>query len=105
MTACPHPLCALIGGACSLATHRSRGCTPGLHARELAPAVLDEVRVLVAAIADEAPDRLAARVTAARRLAQLARAEAREDRNLVALVHADEPELGVALARLVRPRG
>ncbi len=32
-------LCALIGGPCSLATNRTRGCRPGLAARTVAPAV------------------------------------------------------------------
>ncbi len=93
-----HLLCEIIGGPCSLATHRSRGCRPNLTSKELAPRVLDEVRELLAVIdpgvrSDEVR-------AAAVRLAALVRREALDDRNLVGLVADDEPELGPALARL-----
>ena len=93
--ACEHPLCALIGGACSLVITRSRGCRPNVNSREVAPAVIDEVRGLLPAI--ETGDR-----DAAVRLAQIIRREALDDRNLVALVRADELEFADALIRLTR---
>lgn len=92
---CGHRLCALIGGACSLAARRSRGCTPGLTARSVAPEVYDEVRALVATIEQGGEVR-----DAAVQLAALVRREAREDRLLVILARTDEPELAPALARL-----
>jgi hypothetical protein len=59
VTSCRHPLCELIGEeACSIASGRSRGCTPGLAPRTIDPAVFDEVRALLAAI--ETGDRDAA---------------------------------------------
>lgn len=91
---CRHRLCEIIGGACSLAIHRSRGCRPGLWAKEVAPAVFDEVRALLAAI--DGGD-----AQAAVRLAQIARGEAREDRHLLAHARSDEPELAEPLARLL----
>lgn len=93
--ACGHPLCELIGGDCSLATRRSRGCTPGLAPKSVAPEVYDEVRALVAAIegAGDVCD-------AAIRLAALVRREAQDDRLLVVLARTDEPDLAPALARL-----
>ena len=91
---CGHRLCALIGEGCRIATGRSRGCTPGLTSKEIAPAVLDEVRSLLA-IVDE-PNR-----TAAIRLAAIIRHEAREDRNLLVHVRDEEPELAPALERLI----
>jgi hypothetical protein len=94
--ACGHPLCALIGGACSVAVARSRGCRPNLTAREVAPAVVDEVRRLVAAIGRDG-DR-----AAAVRLAQILRREALDDRNLVAIARADDLDFAAALADLVR---
>ena len=97
--ACSHPLCALIGGTCSLATNRSRGCRPGRWEKTTAAAVFDEVRALLPAI--EADARSAVGLAAAVRLAQLVRAEAREERNLLAQAREDEPELADALARLV----
>ena len=101
MTAiCGHLLCDIIGGSCSLTAGRSRGCTPGLTSKAIAPDVLDEVRVLVAAID---PEQRGERVHAAAvRLAQIIRREARDDRNMLALVGDDEPELAPALARLCR---
>jgi hypothetical protein len=99
---CGHLLCELIGGPCSLVTVRSRGCRPNLTSRDLAPAVLDEVRHLVGAIDPEArDDRVRA---AAVRLAALVRREALDDRNLIALVRDDEPELAPALVRLCERR-
>jgi hypothetical protein len=87
----------LIGGACSLATRRSRGCRPNVTSRELAPETLDEVRTLLARV--EARD-----IEAAIRLAALFRREALDDRNLIALIRDDDPELAPALARLcLRP--
>jgi len=97
---CGHPLCELIGGACSLATNRSRGCRPQLAARELAPEVLAEVRELLGAI--ERRER-----PAAVRLAQIIRREALDNRNLLALARDEDPELPAALAplcvRVTRP--
>lgn len=94
--ACGHPLCELIGGACSIATGRSRGCTPGLGSRTVAPEVLDEVRALLGAIDGDGP---AAR-DAAVRLAAIIRREARDDRLLLVHVRRDEPDLAPALERL-----
>jgi len=93
VTDCGHPLCELITGPCSLATGRSRGCTPGIAPKTVAPEVYDEVRTLLAAIAQR--DR-----PAAARLAEIVRREARDDRNLVVLARDDEPELAPELARL-----
>ena len=95
---CGHPLCTLIGGSCSLATGRSRGCTPALTPRTIAPEVFDEVRALLAVL-DEMPGDERAR-TAAIRLAEIVRREAHDDRNLVVLARDDEPDLAPALARL-----
>jgi hypothetical protein len=94
--ACGHPLCELIGGDCSLATRRSRGCTPGLGPKGIAPEVYDEVRVLVAAIEGGGADVRDAAI----RLAALVRREAQDDRLLVVLARSDEPDLAPALARL-----
>lgn len=95
---CGHLLCGLIGGACSLATGRSRGCRPGVFAREIAPEVFDEVRALLAVID---PDVRSEQVHAAAvRLAAIVRREAREDRHLIARARSDEPELVPALERL-----
>ena len=106
MTDCGHPLCALIGGPCSLATRRSRGCRPNLGSRHVAPELLDEVRALVAIIDPDIPDTRGERVRkAAARLAEIMRREALEDRSLLAYARLEEPELAPALARLcVRPR-
>lgn len=96
---CGHLLCELIEDrSCSLATGRSRGCTPGLTSRTVAPEVLDEVRGLLAVID---PTRRGEQVRAAAiRLAEIVRREARDDRNLVLLARDEEPELAPALARL-----
>jgi hypothetical protein len=96
--ACRHPICELIGdGACSIASGKSRGCTPGLAAKTIERAVFDEVRTLLAAIARGDRD-------AASRLGAIVRREAREDRNLLVQARDDEPELATELARLlVRP--
>lgn len=92
---CAHPLCELIGDAgCSIASGRSRGCTPGLAAKTIDPAVFDEVRALLARIATG--DR-----NAAVRLAAIVRREARDDRNVLAQARDDEPELAPELARLL----
>lgn len=98
MTDCGHPLCELIGGDCSLATRRSRGCTPGLASKSVAPEVFDEVRALVAVIDPDRPDERGRE--AAVRLAAIVRREARDDRLLVVLARDEEPELASALARL-----
>jgi hypothetical protein len=98
VSSCRHPICELVGGAaCSIATGRSRGCTPGVAAKTVATAVFDEVRVLVAAVALGERD-------AAIRLAAIVRREAREDRNLLAQAHDDEPELARQLAALLARR-
>jgi hypothetical protein len=57
-------------------------------------AVFEEVRKLVAAVAAGQRD-------AAVRLAAIVRREAREDRNLLAQVHDDDPELARQLAGLL----
>jgi hypothetical protein len=88
---CRHELCALIGGPCSVKITRSRGCRPNIVAREVAPAVIDEVRTLLAGL-----DR-----DGALRLAQIIRREALDDRNLVAIARADELDFAAALARLL----
>jgi hypothetical protein len=98
MTACGHPLCELIGGSCSLATGRSRGCRPGLASKTVEPDVFEEVRALVTAIDLEHPDERARE--AAVRLAAIIRREARDDRLLVVIARTDEPDLAPALARL-----
>lgn len=93
--ACTHALCGLIGGACSIAVQRSRGCRPGGWAKAVAPAVFDEVRALLAALGTEGAR------AAAVRLAQLIRAEALEERNLLAHAREDEPDLAALLAPLI----
>ena len=98
MADCGHPLCELIGGSCSLATGRSRGCTPGLASRTVAPEVFDEVRALVAVIEAGAGSEQVRE--AAVRLAAIVRREARDDRLLVVIARDEEPELAPALARL-----
>lgn len=99
---CRHPLCELIGGPCSLATHRSRGCRPSLAASKTSPEVFDEVRALLPTV--EHSDASEERRAAAIRLAALVRREALDNRNLVMLASDDEPDLGPALARLCRRR-
>jgi hypothetical protein len=98
MNACGHLLCELIDGSCSLASGRSRGCTPGLAPRNVAPEVFEEVRALLAVIDPEVRDERSR--AAAVRLAEIIRHEARDDRNLLALARTDEPELAPALAAL-----
>jgi len=98
MSDCGHPLCALIGGSCSLATRRSRGCTPGLTPRTVAAEVFDEVRELLARIEGDAPPE--DRRTAATRLAEIVRREALEDRLLLVIARDEEPDLAPALTRL-----
>ena len=98
MSSCRHPICTLIGeDACSIATGRTRGCTPALVAKTIGPPVLDEVRALLTAIATGDRD-------AAIRLAAIVRREAREDRNLLAHARDDEPELAAQLAELLLRR-
>jgi hypothetical protein len=94
MSSCRHRVCELIGdGECSIASGRSRGCTP-LAATPIDPAVFDELRGLLAAIA--AGDR-----DAAVKLAAIVRREAREDRNLLVHARDDAPELARPLAELL----
>ncbi len=95
MSSCRHPICELIGeAACSIASGRTRGCTPGLAAKTIDPCVLDEVRALLTAMATGDRD-------AAIRLAAIVRREAREDRNLLAHAREDDPDLAAQLAELV----
>lgn len=103
---CGHPLCALLGETCHLATGVSRGCRTGFHpARDLAPDVIAEVTALVATLAAPAAPAAPpspAELTAATRLAHLFRREARDERNLLVLARdgtLDEP-LAAALLRL-----
>ena len=98
MSSCRHPICKLIGeDACSIASGRMRGCTPGLTEKTIAPPVFDEVRALLPAIATGDRD-------AAIRLAAIVRREAREDRNLLAQARDDAPELAAQLAELLLRR-
>ena len=101
---CAHQLCDLIGGDCSIAINRSRGCRPGTWTKEVAPAVFDEVRILVTAIALDQRARTDGVRVAATRLAQIVRAEALEERNLLAHARDDEPELADLLAPLLARR-
>ena len=92
MSSCRHLICELIGeDECSIASGRTRGCTPGLAAKTIDPFVFDEVRALLTAIATGDRD-------AAIRLAAIVR---REDRNLLAQAREDEPELAAQLAELL----
>ena len=105
--ACRHPLCALIGGGCSLAAGVSRGCRAGPRPeRAIAPEVIDRVGALLVALdpARPAGPDGAARQAAAIELAQLIRREARADRNLLVLARTEElePELGARLEALCR---
>jgi hypothetical protein len=95
---CGHLLCELIGGSCSIATGRSRGCTPGLASKSVAPEIFEEVRALLAVL--EAGDRDERSRVAAVRLAELIRREARDDRHLLGHARMDEPDLAPALERL-----
>jgi len=98
MASCRHRICELIGDdACSIASGRSRGCTPTLSAKTIDPAVFDDVRSLLVSIARGDRD-------AAVRLAASVRREAREDRNLLAQTRQDEPELAAELAELLARR-
>jgi hypothetical protein len=101
MSRCGHPLCALVGGACSLATGRSRGCQAPRPAAPFEPALVEEVATLLAQLAPQAaaPEDQRAPAT---RLAFLFRREARGDRNLLALATDDElePELAARLTSL-----
>jgi hypothetical protein len=100
--ACTHRLCELIGGDCSLAITRSRGCRPGAWTSSVAPAVFEEVRALLAVIEPDAPTSCTeASRAAAARLAQIIRGEALEQRNLLAHARDDEPELAELLAPLL----
>jgi hypothetical protein len=96
---CTHRLCELIGGDCSIAINRSRGCHAGGWAKTVASNVLDEVRALLGAI--DARARTDGGRAAAVRLAQIVRAEALEERNLLAHARDDDPELAELLAPLV----
>ncbi|HEX4455960.1 MAG TPA: hypothetical protein VH143_34100 [Kofleriaceae bacterium] len=99
---CTHLLCELIGGDCSIAVQRSRGCHAAGWANTVGSEVLDEVRALLGVIEPRAgTDRGRA---AAVRLAQLVRAEALEERNLLAHAREDDPELADLLAPLVARR-
>lgn len=95
---CDHLLCELIDARCSLATHRSRGCRPNLNSKSIAPAVLDEVRALLATIDPDVRDERVR--VAAVRLAAIIRREELEDRHLLAQLRIEEPELAPSLARL-----
>jgi hypothetical protein len=98
MSSCRHPLCELIGESeCSIASGRTRGCTPRLGAKSTDPLVFDDVRALLAAIATGDVD-------AAIRLAAIVRREAREDRHLLAQARDEEPELAAQLAALLLRR-
>jgi hypothetical protein len=91
MSSCRHPICELIGdGACSIASGRTRGCTPA-PPKPIEPRRFDEARALLAAIATGDRD-------AAIRLAAIVR---REDRNLLAQARDDDPELAAQLAELL----
>ncbi len=103
MAVCGHLLCELIGGGCSLATRRSRGCRANVTSPDVAPEVFEEVRALLAAIEPSAIDDRGR--AAAIRLATIVRREALEDRHLVAIARSDEPDLAPALARLCVRRG
>jgi len=96
---CTHRLCDLIGGDCSLAISRSRGCRPARWTTAVASTVFDEVRALLAVIDPSA--RTEACHAAAVRLAQIIRTEALEERNLLAHARYDEPELAELLTPLI----
>ena len=93
---CGHPLCELIGGACSIAIQRSRGCRPNLTAREVAPEIFDELRALLPVVESDH--------ASAVRLAAIIRREALDGRQLLAHVRIEEPELAPALERLCARR-
>jgi hypothetical protein len=98
MADCGHPLCELIGGPCSIATGRSRGCTRAPVSRSVAPEVFEEVRALVAVIESGTGNERVRE--AAVRLAAIVRREARDDRLLVVIARDEEPDLAPALERL-----
>lgn len=95
---CRHLLCEIIDRPCSLATGRSRGCRPNLGSKIVAPDVVDEVRALLSVIDPDVRDERVR--TAAVRLAEILRREARDDRPLLAYARIEEPELAPALERL-----
>lgn len=97
-----HPICALIGGPCSLALSVSRGCRSGPGpSRVIADAVFDEVAALVEAIDRAvAAERAADARGPATRLAEIIRREARDDRHVLAMARADELVFAPSLARL-----
>jgi hypothetical protein len=66
--------------------------------KNVAPELFEEVRELLAAI--DPTHRDARTHTAAVRLAEIIRREARDDRPLLARARSDEPELAPALERL-----
>ncbi|MEZ4404442.1 MAG: hypothetical protein R3B06_30765 [Kofleriaceae bacterium] len=110
-TDCRHPLCQLIGGACSLTAGVSRGCRAGPGAsRSFAPAVVDELRQLLTALAPIDPGGAATpapgQAALAARLARLIRAEARADRNVLVLARDGDldDDLGARLEALCRRR-
>lgn len=86
MATCRHLLCELVEGSaaistpddvvptCSLEIQRARGCRPGQFAKDIAPALFEEVRTLLGAI--DIDDRTEATKTSAARLAQIVRLEA-----------------------------
>jgi hypothetical protein len=100
VAACGHALCELIDGTCSIAIHRSRGCRPNVSSRSVAPEVFEEVGALLAVIDPAVRDERVR--TAAIRLAAIVRREALDDRQLLAHVRVEEPELAPALERLLR---
>jgi hypothetical protein len=115
MTRCGHPLCQLLGDACSIAAGMSRGCRTGPRpAAPFEPALIEEVSALLEQLGPAAPggdDAAAAAAdarlrAAATRLAFLFRREARDSRNLLALADEDEiaPALRARLAALCRRR-
>lgn len=109
---CGHPLCAQLGGDCSLATGLSRGCRTGHHPeRTIAPAVVAEVADLLALLAVLASSVAADRVAAADRtraalvrLAAIYRREARDDRHLLLACDDLEPAAAALLTALLRRR-
>lgn len=95
---CRHLICEIIGGECSLAIRRSRGCRLNVTSDQVAPERIEEIRQLLAVIDPE--DRSEETRAAAIRLAAIVRREALDDRNVVQIVAGDEPDLAPALTRL-----
>ena len=90
---CGHPLCGLIGGACSLLAGFSRGCSSDLRRHsDIDPDVFDEIARLLPLV--DGGDR-----DAAARLAAIIRREAREGHGVVAQSRNEAPELAPALER------